>query len=301
MVFDFAQPLFPLPAEFPDPLRTQLQLNADAWDGFPDQRQAVIDLLAEHNAALISGDIHASFVSGHRATNGRAVPEFTGTSVSSESYQEELGNQVRNDPTLAAVPGVETLLAGADLLLLAAATRLPETDLLSSGTAVNGYVVMEADEDALRAVYRHWPAALVEQDWTSVSGSGVLAGELSENRFSATTAPGGGMTVEAVAPNSTNFRLQLLHASDLEGGVEAIQDAPNFAALVERFGQTDLPTIVISAGDNYIPGPFFSAAADERPAWGAGCGDRSLLRCGRAGQPRGLGAGRCDHHEPDWL
>lgn len=60
--------------------------------------------------------------------------------------------------------------------------------------------------------------------------------------------------------------IQLLHASDLEGGVDAVADAPNFAAVVEAL-ETDasnrrIPSLLISAGDNFIPGPFFSAAGD---------------------------------------
>ncbi|MFN3242360.1 MAG: bifunctional metallophosphatase/5'-nucleotidase [Planctomycetota bacterium] len=61
-------------------------------------------------------------------------------------------------------------------------------------------------------------------------------------------------------------RVQILHASDLEGGVDAVQDAPNFAAVVEAL-EADaqsgaIPSLLLSAGDNYIPGPFFSAAGD---------------------------------------
>lgn len=60
------------------------------------------------------------------------------------------------------------------------------------------------------------------------------------------------------------FRLQILHASDLEGGVAAIGRAPNFAAIVDALD--DAPgvdaSITLSAGDNYIPGPFFSASGD---------------------------------------
>jgi 2',3'-cyclic-nucleotide 2'-phosphodiesterase (5'-nucleotidase family) len=60
------------------------------------------------------------------------------------------------------------------------------------------------------------------------------------------------------------FTLQLLHASDLEGGVDAIGRAANFAAIIDRL--EDDPsvdaTIRVSAGDNYIPGPFFNAASD---------------------------------------
>ncbi|MGE3164291.1 MAG: 5'-nucleotidase C-terminal domain-containing protein [Planctomycetota bacterium] len=60
--------------------------------------------------------------------------------------------------------------------------------------------------------------------------------------------------------------IQMLHASDLEGGVGAIDDAPNFAAIVEALENAAsglaVPSVLLSAGDNYIPGPFFSAAGD---------------------------------------
>ena len=65
---------------------------------------------------------------------------------------------------------------------------------------------------------------------------------------------------------SAQTRVQILHASDLEGGVDAVQDAPNFAAVVEALeadaANGAVPSLLLSAGDNYIPGPFFSAAGD---------------------------------------
>jgi 2',3'-cyclic-nucleotide 2'-phosphodiesterase (5'-nucleotidase family) len=70
-------------------------------------------------------------------------------------------------------------------------------------------------------------------------------------------------------PNIVNMplTLQILHASDLEGGVDAIDDAPRFAAVVEALeadaAAQGIPSILLSAGDNYLPGPFFSAAADS--------------------------------------
>lgn len=62
------------------------------------------------------------------------------------------------------------------------------------------------------------------------------------------------------------FKLQILHASDLEGGIDAIENAPNFAAIVDAF-ETEavdqgFASVLISAGDNYIPGPFFNAGGD---------------------------------------
>ncbi len=60
-----------------------------------------------------------------------------------------------------------------------------------------------------------------------------------------------------------NFLLQVLHASDLEGGVDAIEDAPAFAAIVDHLEDEYANTIVVSSGDNYIPGPFLSAANED--------------------------------------
>ncbi|MGF1536878.1 MAG: 5'-nucleotidase C-terminal domain-containing protein [Elainellaceae cyanobacterium] len=59
------------------------------------------------------------------------------------------------------------------------------------------------------------------------------------------------------------FQLQILHASDLEGGVDAITNAPNFAAIEEFLEGTVANSITLSAGDNYLPGPFSAAASDR--------------------------------------
>ncbi len=67
------------------------------------------------------------------------------------------------------------------------------------------------------------------------------------------------------------FQLQILHASDLEAGIPAINDAPRFTGVFKALqnqdankdGKPDYPnTIIVSSGDTFIPGPFFSVAAD---------------------------------------
>jgi alkaline phosphatase len=73
-----------------------------------------------------------------------------------------------------------------------------------------------------------------------------------------------GTTTDTVSAGPPEFRLQLLHASDLEGGVDAIGRAPNFAAIIDALedaGGMDA-SVTVSAGDNVIPGPFFAAASD---------------------------------------
>lgn len=74
-------------------------------------------------------------------------------------------------------------------------------------------------------------------------------------------------TMEVRRLLAADFQLQILHASDLEGGVDAIGNAPNFSAIVDGLEQQaavdGVPSILLSAGDNYIPGPFFNAAGDR--------------------------------------
>jgi 2',3'-cyclic-nucleotide 2'-phosphodiesterase (5'-nucleotidase family) len=59
-----------------------------------------------------------------------------------------------------------------------------------------------------------------------------------------------------------DYTLQLLHFSDAEAGLLASQTAPNLAALVDGFDGTYPNTLILSGGDNYIPGPFAAAGTD---------------------------------------
>jgi len=61
---------------------------------------------------------------------------------------------------------------------------------------------------------------------------------------------------------NNNYKLQILHASDLEGGLDAPKDAPNFAAVIDTLEGTYANTLILSSGDNYIPSPFLSAGED---------------------------------------
>jgi 5'-nucleotidase / UDP-sugar diphosphatase len=62
------------------------------------------------------------------------------------------------------------------------------------------------------------------------------------------------------------FRLQLLHFADVDGGgTAAMFNVDEFSALVDHFrSQAPDRTILLSSGDNYIPGPIFEASKDSR-------------------------------------
>ena len=77
-----------------------------------------------------------------------------------------------------------------------------------------------------------------------------------------------------------DFTLQLFHAADQEGNISALDDAPRFSAVLNALKNEDIDgdgvagfanTLILSSGDAYIPGVFYSAS---NPVFGAaGRGD----------------------------
>ncbi|MGB8526376.1 MAG: 5'-nucleotidase C-terminal domain-containing protein [Rhodoplanes sp.] len=76
------------------------------------------------------------------------------------------------------------------------------------------------------------------------------------------TVEGGQLAVMYVDKAPATYKLQILHASDFEAGLAAIDDAPRFAAIVDRLEDLETNSITLASGDNYIPSPFFNASSD---------------------------------------
>ncbi len=85
------------------------------------------------------------------------------------------------------------------------------------------------------------------------------------------------------AKTEAAFTLQLLHASDMDNSTGALSNVENFSAILDGFRrQYPDNTIVLSSGDNYVPGPRYFAASDDAnsPVLGVpgnGRGDIALL------------------------
>jgi 2',3'-cyclic-nucleotide 2'-phosphodiesterase (5'-nucleotidase family) len=96
-----------------------------------------------------------------------------------------------------------------------------------------------------------------------------------------------------------SFVLQLLHASDFEAGVAALDDAPRFSSVLNALrAQYPNQTLTLSSGDNYIPSPFYAASSDPslRPVLGReniGRGDIAILNA------LGIQASAFGNHEFD--
>lgn len=59
------------------------------------------------------------------------------------------------------------------------------------------------------------------------------------------------------------FQLQLLHFADVDGGRDIINNAVRFSALLDSFRDDYANTLVLSSGDNWIPGPEYNVASDD--------------------------------------
>lgn len=72
------------------------------------------------------------------------------------------------------------------------------------------------------------------------------------------------------------FKLQLLHLADGEAGLLAGQTAPWLAGLIDAFEGAHANTLILSGGDNFLPGPFSAAGTD--PALNAVVGRTAPFR-----------------------
>lgn len=98
-------------------------------------------------------------------------------------------------------------------------------------------------------------------------GVHVLTAVATDNLgLNATSAP---VTVTVTRALGDPLQLQILHASDFEAGIAALDDAPRFSSVLAAL-RADLPeaTLTLASGDNYIPGPFFTASADPAAPFG---------------------------------
>jgi len=172
MVMDFLNPeISPLlPPGFPDAYRARLMVDAEQWDGFPQRRAELISFLQGiPGSAIISGDIHASFVSDH----GAGLYEFTGAAVSSQTLVQEVGAIVQASSTLSQVPGIDQLVAAIGEILQVSSldpsvSSAPIGDVWPDS---HGGVVMTASADSLSATYYHVDSSEVGTNYYGDPGS----------------------------------------------------------------------------------------------------------------------------------
>jgi 2',3'-cyclic-nucleotide 2'-phosphodiesterase (5'-nucleotidase family) len=73
-------------------------------------------------------------------------------------------------------------------------------------------------------------------------------------------------TIAIIQLNTRNtgsaYQMQILHSGDMESGLSAVVDAPNYAAIMDKLEDQHVNTLILSSGDNTLPGPFLSSGED---------------------------------------
>lgn len=216
-----------------------LPYNTDAWDGYGRERETLLQTAAGLGKKLVvfSGDTHNAWASTLKtfAPGPGGLPagtvagfEFGGPGVSSPGIERYF-------------PGQQDILR--DLFLGYS------PNLKFSNLADRGFLDVTFTPEGVTTKYYLRRRSADQRQW------------LVETLSGATPA-----TVARQAPSTENddFRLQILHASDMEADVLTLETAPRFAALVDRL--EDNPAVdasmTVAAGDLFIPGAFLSAGND---------------------------------------
>ncbi|NJK41712.1 MAG: hypothetical protein HC934_10835 [Acaryochloridaceae cyanobacterium SU_2_1] len=189
-----------------------------------------------------------------------------GLSATSETLYAYLGNSPTEPVAFLAGISNDTNTQGTSDLTAAGLTIGTDAILLNSSADYGEYIGSRT-EQANFAGYRTLVNTLSNWSVDTVNGN------------YATTVPNS--TNFAIAPPPVAaFTLQLLHFSDQEAGIPALDDAPRFSAVLAALknqdansdGQVDFAnTLVLSSGDAYIPGAFLNASS--QPFGGPGRAD----------------------------
>jgi 2',3'-cyclic-nucleotide 2'-phosphodiesterase (5'-nucleotidase family) len=259
-----------IPASLPAQFLVEFLLNADEPAGFPQFRQAMIDLFAQHDAIIVSGDIHAELIGKNNASNGQKVVDFTVPSAASSEFRGAVSGAFSTVEALM-TPGVQqaTGLPGnfafdtaqkqAVINATDAIIKQNTPEMFQADTAAHGYTVFTAGPAAFNADYQKINVSEIDDNLYALSPSALNA-KFSTQSFAVSKTGTGASTDLAIS--EVDFTLQLLHLADAEAGLLASQTAPNLAALVDAFDGTYANTLILAGGDNYIPGPFAAAGTD---------------------------------------
>jgi alkaline phosphatase D len=133
----------------PDALRVKISISAEDWDGFPNEREALLnELSAVDNVVIVSGDLHCFFAGTpySSADPTKRLVEFVTGSLTSTTWQQGLTTLAGPDSGLSAATQIIASQVGT--LLTDPDTR-PNPHLAFQNLSDNGYGIFEASADRL--------------------------------------------------------------------------------------------------------------------------------------------------------
>jgi alkaline phosphatase D len=165
----------------PAELQVKLSISAEDWDGFPNEREALLTELTKlENVVILSGDLHCFFAGTPFLADDstRRVVEFVTGSLTSTTWQDGLNSLVENDPSLP--PATKFIVAAVGDLLVNPTTR-PNPHLAFQNLAENGYAVCQVDGKRLAVTLFSLPSTVVATAPADLSTD--LAGLFTEQAF----------------------------------------------------------------------------------------------------------------------
>lgn len=135
----------------PDNLRIKIQISAEDWDGFPNEREALIqELSAIDNVVIVSGDLHCFFAGTpfSSADPSKRLVEFVTGSLTSTTWQAGLSSLAGASSSLP--QSVQVIAAQLGSLFTDPDTK-PNPNLAFQNLSDNGYGLFQASGANLSA------------------------------------------------------------------------------------------------------------------------------------------------------
>ena len=133
----------------PDALRIKISISAEDWDGFPNEREALLgELSALGNVVIVSGDLHCFFAGTPFSSTDptKRLVEFVTGSLTSTTWQQGLTQLAGSNSGLPA--STQFIAASIGTLLTDPDTR-PNPHLAFQNLSDNGYGIFEANGERL--------------------------------------------------------------------------------------------------------------------------------------------------------
>ncbi|MGB7416986.1 MAG: 5'-nucleotidase C-terminal domain-containing protein, partial [Thermosynechococcaceae cyanobacterium] len=263
----------------PANLTTAGASNPDAFEG---SRIPVVGIFTFNGETVTVVNNHFSSRFGSSPIFGGPQPFVQGTEAEREAQAQAINDYV--DSVLATTPEAKVIVAG-DLNTFQFTNDL--TEILpgtGDGRVLTNLVAQaEAEGDAYTFIFDGnsqvldnlfvTDSLLPEAQFDIVHVNNDFARDDGAIKFPETLVASdhepivSQLTVGEVA--DTPFVLEILHAADQEAGIPALNDAPNFSAVLNALKAQDLGndgvmdnTLILSSGDAFIPGLFSSTSAE---------------------------------------
>ncbi|WP_437934927.1 alkaline phosphatase D family protein [Sorangium sp. So ce341] len=175
-----------------DPLKRRFYLSCDGWDGFREQRNALLSEIATAgNVVAITGDLGAFLAGTPAVDRADAEPakivEFVGAAISSATYQSRLQRQIASHPLLKHAMGAESIAVDIDNYLVEKGVPAPTNPYLAfSNASSNGFCIAEANADEFVVSMHMLPADALAKPLYEEADAATLDGQITIARFKTT-------------------------------------------------------------------------------------------------------------------